>query len=107
MEPAYYGIKAYLENFSFKKSKVPVISNVTGMPMSEPDEIKENITNQIVSPVMWEDSMRFMLNEGVDVFIELGPGSVLKGLLKRIDKNAVCLGIDKADDLDELSKIFN
>jgi [acyl-carrier-protein] S-malonyltransferase len=75
--------------------------------MTEQDEIKKNVTKQIISAVMWEDSMRFMLDEGVDVFIELGPGGVLKGLLKRIDKNAVCLGIDKADDLDELSKIFN
>lgn len=109
MEPAYYGIKEYLKDISFEKSQFPIVSNVTAKLMTEQNEIKENVTKQIISPVMWEDSMRFMLDEGVDVFIELGPGGVLKGLLKRIDKNAVCLGIDKADDLDELSisKIFN
>jgi len=107
MEPAYYGIIEYLKNISFKKPQFPIVSNVTAKPMTEQDEIKKNVTKQIISAVMWEDSMRFMLDEGVDVFIELGPGGVLKGLLKRIDKNAFCLGIDKADDLDELSKIFN
>lgn len=107
MKRAYDGIGEYLENFSIMRPDIPIISNVTIKPMTKPDEIKKNIAQQLISPVMWEDSIRYMIDKGTDIFIEVGPGRVLRGLLKRIDKNAVCLGIDRADDLDKLDKIFS
>lgn len=107
MKKAYDGIQKYLENISIMRPEVPIISNVTIKPMTKPNDIKKNIARQLISPVMWEDSMRYMINEGTDIFIEVGPGRVLRGLLKRIDRNAVCLGIDRADDLDKLDEIFN
>ena len=107
MKKAYNGIQEYLKNFSIVKPEVPIISNVTAKPMTKPEEIKKNIAKQLMSPIMWEDSIRYMIDKGTDTFVEVGPGRVLRGLLKRIDKNAVCHRVDRVDHLDKLNEIFS
>ena len=74
---------------------VPVISNVDARPHTDPEEIRELLVQQVVSPVLWEDSMRRLVGEGVaggpiDQFYEVGPGRVLRGLLKRINRKVPC-----------------
>ena len=69
-----------------KKPEIPTVSNVDARPHDDPDEIRELLVRQVVSPVLWEDSIRYMLAEGVDEFYEIGPGRVLRGLLKRINR---------------------
>jgi [acyl-carrier-protein] S-malonyltransferase len=71
---------------------IPVISNVDAAAHFEPDEIRELLVRQIVSPVRWEESMRNLLADGYDQFYEVGPGRVLRGLLKRIERRVVCHG---------------
>ncbi|MDD5725658.1 MAG: malonyl CoA-acyl carrier protein transacylase, partial [Candidatus Omnitrophica bacterium] len=66
-------------------------------------EIKENLIQQVAGSVLWEDSMRLILAEGVKEFVEFGPGKVLKGLMRRIDSNAQVLNIEKAADLTAVS----
>jgi [acyl-carrier-protein] S-malonyltransferase len=72
---------------------IPVISNVDARAHFEPEEIRELLIQQVVSPVLWEDSMRHLLAQGYDQFYEMGPGRVLRGLLKRIDRKISCQGV--------------
>lgn len=72
---------------------VPVISNVTAQPHAAPPDIHQRLVDQVTSPVRWEDSMRYLLNNGFTRFIELGPGTALSGFMKRIDKNAQMLNV--------------
>jgi [acyl-carrier-protein] S-malonyltransferase len=63
-----------------------VVSNVDAVPHSDPAEIKQILVKQVLNPVMWEDSMRYLMAQGVTQMYEIGPGKVLKGLMKRIDR---------------------
>jgi [acyl-carrier-protein] S-malonyltransferase len=78
---------------------VPVVSNVTAKPMCSPDEIKEALIKQVASSVLWEDSMRYILSQGIKDFIEFGPGRVLKGLMRRIDPGADVVNIEHKEDI--------
>ena len=77
-------------------------SNVTGDMLMEPDKIKENLIKQLTHPVRWIDIVENMIKTGADDFTEIGPGKVLRGLIKRIDRNVGLKGLDKIDDLKEL-----
>jgi [acyl-carrier-protein] S-malonyltransferase len=72
---------------------IPVISNVDAEAHFEPEEIRRLLIQQVVSPVRWEDSMRNLLAQGYDQFYEVGPGRVLRGLLKRIERKISCQGV--------------
>lgn len=91
--------KDTLERTPFDEPKIPVISNVDAQPKYEIIRIKESLVKQIYSPVLWEDSINFMLSEGVTKFFEFGPGKVLKGLLKRISPNVEVINIEKKEDI--------
>jgi [acyl-carrier-protein] S-malonyltransferase len=86
-------VTALLASVTVNAPGIPVISNVTARPHGGPDEIRQRLAEQVVSPVRWEDSIRFLLDEGFTRFIELGPGTALSGFLKRIDKNAQILNV--------------
>jgi [acyl-carrier-protein] S-malonyltransferase len=70
--------------------RIPVVSNVDAQPHDDPDDIRELLIRQVVSPVLWEQSIRYMLDSGVERFYEVGPGRVLRGLLKRIQRKVPC-----------------
>jgi [acyl-carrier-protein] S-malonyltransferase len=70
-----------------KDAAIPVIANVSADVMSSAVEIKEKLIEQLYSPVLWEDSVQKMIDLGVDTFIEVGPGKVLSGLIKKIDRS--------------------
>ncbi|MBM3244258.1 MAG: ACP S-malonyltransferase [Candidatus Omnitrophica bacterium] len=96
-------LKKVLDGVSFSAPVVPIISNFTAKPEYGIPEVKENLVKQMYSSVRWEESMRFMLSQGVDKFYEFGPGKVLKGLMRRIDSNAHVVNIEKRDDILNLS----
>lgn len=79
---------------------IPVVSNVSARPTIKIEEIKENLVRHLYSPVLWEDSVRFMISEGVARFYEIGPGKVLRGLLKRISPEAEVINIEKREDIE-------
>jgi [acyl-carrier-protein] S-malonyltransferase len=87
MKPAAGQLKEELDQMDMKDANIPVIANVTAEPISAASEIKEKLIEQLYSPVLWEDSVAKMLELGVDTFIEIGPGKVLSGLVKKISKN--------------------
>ncbi|QAV26445.1 [acyl-carrier-protein] S-malonyltransferase [Neobacillus thermocopriae] len=87
MKPAAEQFLSVLDTLAFQESAVPVISNVTAEPMTNPTEIKQRLVEQLYSPVRWEQSVQTMIDLGVDTFIEIGPGKVLSGLVKKINRH--------------------
>jgi len=80
-----------LEKVPMRRPRLPVVSNVDAQVHDDPEEIRQLLIRQVVSPVRWEDSMRYLLDVGqVNHFYEIGPGRVLRGLLKRIDRKVSC-----------------
>lgn len=76
-----------LEGTPIERAQVPVVSNVTGEPMAEPQEIRKNLAEQLTQPVRWSTCCRKVLTLGAEALYEIGPGSVLKGLMRRIDRS--------------------
>lgn len=90
MEPADQRLADELASVDIKSPEIPVYSNVDAETHSDPAELKKILVSQVVSPVRWEDSLRKMLDAGIDEFYEIGPGKVLTGLLKRIARKVPC-----------------
>jgi [acyl-carrier-protein] S-malonyltransferase len=87
MKPAATQLREVLDGLDMKEARIPVIANVSANPMTTAIEIKENLIEQLYSPVLWEDSVVKMIDLGVDTFIEIGPGKVLSGLIKKINRS--------------------
>lgn len=90
MGSAVERLAAALADVPMRTPRIPVVSNVDARPHEDPEELRQLLIRQVVSPVLWEDSMRYLLGEGFDQFYEIGAGRVLRGLLKRIDRKADC-----------------
>ena len=88
-----------IKKLNFKESSNILISNVTGNIISNSSELKSLLIKQIESRVRWRESVLFMINKGVSQFIEIGPGKVLSGLIKRIDKNVKVSAINSEEDI--------
>ena len=86
MKPADQELARALANVEIRPPRIPVISNVDAQPHSDPAEIRQILVQQVLNPVLWDDSMRLLLSKGIDKMYEIGPGKVLKGLMKRIDR---------------------
>ena len=94
MQPAVERLSKALAGVNLAKPRIPVISNVDATAHDDPEEIRDLLTQQVVSPVRWEDSQRKLLAHGHTPFWEVGPGRVLRGLLKRIDRKAEAEGVE-------------
>ncbi|MCH1639330.1 ACP S-malonyltransferase [Paenibacillus timonensis] len=92
---------------SFRDAEVPVVANVTARPVQSGAEIAELLVRQVYSPVLWEDSVNWLLSQGVDTFVEIGPGSVLTGLIKKIDKSVRLFNVSGLDSLEQTAEAFN
>jgi [acyl-carrier-protein] S-malonyltransferase len=88
MKPAAEKLKGVLDNMTIVDAKIPVIANVTASEMKGAVEIKEKLIEQLYSPVQWEKSVERMIELGVTTFIEIGPGKVLSGLVKKVSRSA-------------------
>jgi [acyl-carrier-protein] S-malonyltransferase len=84
-----------------------VISNVTALPHAGQEDIRRELTAQVISPVRWEDSIRYLLAQGFRRFIELGPGTALSGFVKRIDKTATILNVSDVPSLEATVKTLS
>jgi [acyl-carrier-protein] S-malonyltransferase len=90
MKPADEQLAAVLAEVDIRAPRIPVWSNVDAQPHTDPDEIRSLLTRQVLQPVRWEETLRNLLAAGVRRFYELGPGRVLAGLLKRVERKAEC-----------------
>jgi len=104
MSTAQPRLAAVLAGISIRTPGVPVISNVTGEPHGAPSTIPPVLVQQVTSSVRWEASIRFLLSQGFNRFIELGPGKALSGFMKRIDPNVTMLNVSDADTLENAQK---
>jgi [acyl-carrier-protein] S-malonyltransferase len=101
MEPAQEGLGMHLAQVTFTDPAFPVVSNVTARPVSGGAEARRLLVRQLTSPVRWSASIAAMVEEGVERFLELGPGSVLCGLNKRNAKGLPCRSLGRPADLVE------
>jgi [acyl-carrier-protein] S-malonyltransferase len=90
MRPADQRLAEALDGVVLQKPRIPVVSNVDARPHDDPEEIRRLLVQQILQPVRWEDSMRYLLDQGFDQFYEVGPGRVLRGLLRRVERKVSC-----------------
>ncbi len=102
MEKATTIMRKEIEKIDFQESKNILISNVTADEVSNRDELKKLLVDQIENRVRWRESVLKMINNGVNQFIEIGPGKVLSGLVKRIDKSVKINTINNVSDIQEL-----
>lgn len=107
MQPAATKFRQVVAKVEIQPPKFSVISNVAGTPMHDPEAIRELLVKQIVSPVLWEPSMRFLLRAGATHFLEFPPARVLTGLLRRIENAVKGLTIDEPNDFDQLSDLLS
>lgn len=90
----------------FRTAACPVVSNVDAQPATDPNLLRDRLVRQIVSPVLWVESVRNMIAWGVTRFIEFGPQKVLSGMIKNIDKDAQVLNLDKIEDLEAVISVL-
>ncbi|MBN1822144.1 MAG: ACP S-malonyltransferase [Prolixibacteraceae bacterium] len=93
MEPAREELAAAIESTTFSTPVCPVYQNVNASPTSDPEEIKKNLVAQLTAPVRWTQTVQNMITDGATIFTEIGPGKVLQGLVKRMDRDMEVAGI--------------
>ncbi len=104
MQTAVEGMTGYLESTPFRKPSIPVIGNVTALPLDTAEAVKTELRNQLTSPVQWQRTIEYMINQGVSTFIEIGPGKVLTGLIRRINKEVKTINIGDLEAVNNLAK---
>ena len=103
MEKATENMRGPLNNLSIEPIGINIVSNVTASAVNEPSKIKELLIKQIENRVRWRESVLKMIDEGVDNFVEIGPGKVLAGLIKRINKQVKTISINNEDDIKNIN----
>lgn len=94
----------FLRSFNFNDSKIPIVSNVDAVEVKEAEAILNAFVRQLYSPVRWQDCVKYMISKGVNTFIEIGPGKVLSGLIRRIDSSVKIYNIENLEDLNNVKK---
>jgi [acyl-carrier-protein] S-malonyltransferase len=94
LKPAGEKLKSELDKIKINPMRIPVVTNVTGKVIASENEVRNLLVQQVSNSVLWEDCIRTMISEGVDTFVEVGPGKVLSGFVKKIDKALVTLNVE-------------
>lgn len=104
MEQASDRLSDLLDNMEFNPPQIPIVNNADAAFLDRPQDIKNSLVRQLNNPLLWEDSIRVMVENGIDAFIETGPKKVLSGLIKRIDSSVKIFNIEDSVTLDETLK---
>ena len=99
MKPAAESMRSFLQKVDIKNSNIQLISNVTALPLKKDDDIKDLLYKQIFSKVRWRETVEFMIKNNINDFIEIGPGKVLSGLIKRTNDTVLTRSLTKIDDI--------
>ena len=99
MRPAQERLAQDLETLDFENLQVPLITNVDAVAISKDDEARDSLIRQVSSPVRWLESVELLIQKGVDIFLELGPGKVLSGLLRQISRDVKCFNVEDSASL--------
>ena len=105
MEPAKKRLSAALDNIEINTATMPVYANVTAEPVIEADEIRSNLKNQLDCPVKWHETIDNMKTAGATEMVEVGPGRVLQGLTRRIDKKLTSKGVETLEQIKEIAHV--
>jgi [acyl-carrier-protein] S-malonyltransferase len=103
MQPAVDGLARVIPKLSFKDPTTPIIGNTTAQPLTTAQAVKKELLDQLCNCVQWQRSVKYMISKGVSTFIEIGPGKVLAGLIKRIDRSVKMLNIGDAESVRNFS----
>lgn len=106
MQPAAQGLRDRILEAGFQKASVPVVCNVDARPHTDPTELGHNLIAQLTMPVRWQDSVEWMIENGVRTYLEMGPGRVLSGLLRRINRSADSCSVQDANSLEKTLGYF-
>jgi len=104
MKPAADRMRFYLEGTDFTVAGKPVIANSSTRAIVDPMDIKNELSDQIFKPVLWKESVEKMIKHGVRVFVEIGPGKVLNGLINKVDPNVQVLNVENRETLEQAAK---
>ncbi|MEW6067469.1 MAG: ACP S-malonyltransferase [Nitrospirota bacterium] len=107
MEDASRKLAELLDKIEFKKSEVPLVNNADAKFLNNVENIKSSLIRQISSPLLWEDSIKIISDSGINTFIEVGPGKVLSGLIKRITPHANILNVEDIKSLENTLTIIS
>lgn len=102
MNPVADRFQPELEETELRDAEIPVIANITGQPETQAGEIRGNLIRQINGPVHWTESVQYMISRGIDTFVEVGPGKVLTGLLRKIDRSVTCHPVETPESIEGL-----
>ncbi len=103
MKPAQDRLSVDLDGAQVEDPRIPLVNNVSARVVTKGAEIREGLKQQVTSPVRWDESVRKLRAEGVDLFVEVGPGKVLSGLVRQIDRAAECLRVEDSATLNEVT----
>src|SRR3989304_4396264 len=101
MKPAEENLAKYLDDTEFRDLKFPIITNVDAKVINKGNDARDSLKRQVSRPVLWEDSVLRIMKEGINLFIEVGPGRVLSGLVRQIDREAGCLNVEDKKSLEK------
>lgn len=102
MAPAADAMERALGNADIKAPAVPLVANVLAAPITDPDEIRDRLVEQVTGTVRWRESVTWLAENGVDTLVEIGTGKVLTGMVKRISKDAAGIAVNTPEDIDAL-----
>src|SRR5579863_5348613 len=106
MKPAQERLAVILENLQLAKPRFPVVCNVDGLPVEDAESAREALVRQVTGSVRWSDSMQWLIAQGVQTFVEVGPGKVLCGLMRQIDRSKKCLNVEDDVSLQKTLEFF-
>lgn len=106
MKPAADRLAKHLASISINDASVPVVANAIAEGVTKAEEINRLLIKQVSSPVLWEDSVRYMLDQGVDTFVEFGAGNVLSGLVKKVNRKVKTISIQDPETLNQAIEIL-
>ena len=106
LKPAADKLEIELQNINLEDITIPVMTNVTGDYVKTMDDIKANLKLQVMSSVLWETIIRNMIKDGVDTFVEIGPGKVLSGFVKKIDRKLTVVNVEDMASLNKAVEIL-
>jgi [acyl-carrier-protein] S-malonyltransferase len=104
MAPAAVGLSAVVAAAALRDPAVPVISNITAEPLTEIAALRDELARQIAAPVQWTRTIEYLVSQGIETFVEVGPGQVLSGLIKRITKSATTLAVGTAGEVEAVAE---
>jgi len=105
MQPAAEGMVDAISGLKFRYPSIPIVVNSTAQPVTTADEVREELMRQFCHCVQWQRSVEYMMDAGVSIFIEIGPGQVLSGLIKRISDQAQTLNVGDAESIGVIQKL--